>query len=37
LQSNKLGTSQLKRLKVYSGTTHPHTQELENVELKEIK
>jgi large subunit ribosomal protein L13 len=37
LQNNKLGTSQLIRLRVYPGTEHAHTQELENVDLKETK
>lgn len=37
LQNNKLGTAQLKRLRVYSGVDHAHTQELENVDLKENK
>lgn len=37
LQNNKLGTSQLKRLRVYAGTEHAHTQELTNIDLKEKK
>jgi large subunit ribosomal protein L13 len=34
LQSNKLASQQLKRLKVYSGTEHAHTQEFTEVDLK---
>ncbi len=37
LQNNKLGTNQLKRLKVYANAEHAHTQELINIDLKEIK
>jgi large subunit ribosomal protein L13 len=37
LQNNKLGSAQLKRLRVYPGTEHAHTQELMNVDMKEIK
>lgn len=37
LQNNKLGSQQLKRLRVYAGTEHSHTQELENIDLKETK
>jgi len=37
LQNNKLGSAQLKRLRVYAGAEHVHTQELINVDLKEKK
>lgn len=37
LQKNKLGTSQLKRLRVYPDSTHAHTQELTHVDMKEVK
>jgi large subunit ribosomal protein L13 len=34
LQSNKIASQQLKRLRVYAGTEHAHTQELIEVDLK---
>jgi large subunit ribosomal protein L13 len=34
LQSNKLASEQLKRLRVYPGTDHRHTQELIEIDLK---
>lgn len=37
LQDNKLGSAQLKRLKVYAGGEHKHTQEMISVVLKETK
>lgn len=37
LQSNKLGSQQLKRLRVYANAEHKHTQELIEIDLKENK
>lgn len=34
LQSNKLAAKQLKRLKIYAGNEHKHTQEIIEVDLK---
>lgn len=33
LQDNKLGSAQLKRLRVYAGAEHTHTQELTSVDI----
>lgn len=37
LPSNKMASGQLKRLRVYAGADHKHTQQLEKVEIKETK
>lgn len=34
MPKNKLGKSQLTRLKVYAGAEHPHTQEITRLEVK---
>jgi large subunit ribosomal protein L13 len=37
LQKNKMASMQLKRLRIYPGNEHKHTQEMINVNLKEAK